>query len=442
MAMKKMTMMVTALLLSASLLWTPQQAHASSTQKFCAAHDAKLAQDMATAIAAVVGFKMLLGGTCSYIGLTLAVEVSLKSGKDHAKQFEKIVPRVIAASRGFFKVIVPTSDKAYEALKGHNEWLAKVFRGNMLGGFEDFASMQSASGKPQVKACRGLLKVFQHAHKVLLPAVAYLAASKGVCALAKAINPHCKKSSKHKNKCALPVYHDLPGAEVYSSEENQSCNAKRDKALDRFLKLASQYGPKLNAMGAFNKKLGALLGPTAKQLRAFHQTLSSFYGAVKPVDRGMKKLNSILKPLTKGLKALGALMNKQVCVPYKTVTTTRKCKKIKVAGKKTKKCTKVLKTTTKKVCTTIKNIGKAAGAVQKPLEKLADKAAKPILSRLPKKLPIPGMSKIKSKLNSLSSAMKFGKLASVMKTVTKAKTYVNTLSTLKSQLSSIKNNAR
>lgn len=442
----KRSALLSYMILGLVLLATPYQAMAGSTQTFCAAHDQKLSQDMATVAASVIGLHMAVGGVCSYLALTVAVELTAKTSSETGKQLEKIVPRAVAASRGFFKVIVPTLYKVEKGAKKHNSYWGKVFTGSLAGGLssvnKSLSSNAGMSGKRNaMKACVAMAKGLQGLRAAVLLGMAYLAISKSVCALAKSINPHCKRSSKHKNKCSLPIYGDLPESSS-SAQMTHACHTKRDKALNDYIKLANQYSSKLKAMGMTNKALKGLFSQLARQLKRAKSTASSINNQLKPIGKGMKKVTNLFKPINKGFKMFQSLLRKKVCVSYKSVTTKRVCKKVKIAGKKKKKCVKKPTTTTKRTCLSVQKVSNAASAIQKPMEKAIDKLAKPIMSFLPKKLPIPGLSKAQSLGRKLQSSLNIKGLEKFAAKIKQIKTYKNLLNQLTGKLRSIQRNVR
>ncbi|TNE51854.1 MAG: hypothetical protein EP343_03055, partial [Deltaproteobacteria bacterium] len=207
------------------LLVTPKQAVASTTQKFCSVHDEKLAKDMAITAATIQLFHGVTAMTCSYLLISFALEKQAQATEKSVHPLSKTVPRVIASTKGFFKVMVPTSKKVSEALKGHNEYWSKVFQGTFEEGMWGKRGQRVQTLPPAIKGCQRVATGLKYLRVLMLASMAYLAVSKSICAVAKEINPHCKKSSKHKNKCAMPTtYQEFPKLSTPSYTSNVACS--------------------------------------------------------------------------------------------------------------------------------------------------------------------------------------------------------------------------
>ncbi len=415
----------------------PKQAAASTTQKFCSVHDAKLAKDMAVTAAAVQLFHGVTAMTCSYLFITFAMEKEVQSLGKAVHPLSKTVPRVIASTRGFFKVMVPTSKKTADALESHNKYWSKVFRGSFEGGMWGEKGNRVQSLPPQIKGCQRVATGLKYLRGLMLASMAYLAVSKAICATAQAINPHCKKSSKHKNKCSMPTYQEFPELSTPSSSSYPTCS--NESSIEKYINLGNSNSNKLKGMAALTKQMKTFFGPFAASIQKSKPTMSSIEKGLKKIKPGFKKLESIMKPLNKGLGMLNGLLSKQVCETFTIIGTKKKCTKVKVGGKKTKKCVNKPTKTKKRMCFAIKDITKAAATLQKPLEKLADKAAKPIMKILPKKLPLPGLKQAKAfgeKMKKVLAIKNLNKLGDLMNQMN---LNINGLKAMHNKLQAIKN---
>lgn len=439
--MKQLITWISAVLVAGAMLLSPQRANAQALQKFCSVVDAQLSQDLATAAASLLALHGSVGMTCSYMVLTMASQKKADNVLKVNQEIATVSQRLIKASRGFFKVMVPSSEKAYNALKSHNEYIAKVFRGNLVDAFKS----TRIHSEPSINACKTLSQGFYKLRAGMIVVMGLLATAKAVCATAKAIDPHCKNSSQHKNRCSVPVFNEhsiIPSnVTMTSTPANGSCNAARNQKLTAYLNLATQYSSQLSSMSSFIKTLKTQLRPLVSKFRSTQTTASSVSSGLNGLKSGFQRLNSVFSTLNSGLNPLRSLINKSVCVTIKVPGKKKKCKKVKIPGKKKKKqiCTWKPTMTNKKICSSVKNISKMAATVQKPMDQMVDAMAKPILNLLPKSFPLPGVAQAKNLANRLRNSLNISGVSALNNTLNRASGFTSSLNNLKTSLQSIRN---
>ncbi|TNE47684.1 MAG: hypothetical protein EP343_19195 [Deltaproteobacteria bacterium] len=438
--MKQHKALMFYVLLGVALLFTPQNASAGAVRDFCSAHDQQLAQDMATTAASILAFHGGVSTTCYYLIMTWASQQKSDQAHKANESIAKVVPRFIKASKGFFQVMVPTSKRVSNALRSHNEYMADVFKGSFVNSF----TTMGMKNLPLIQRCKNTAIALYKFRAVMLAAMAYLAVTKSICATAKAIDPHCKRSSKHKNKCTLPIYNEHSMVPNHWTPRSNACSAVQDQKLQSYINLAQSSRARLKYFANFNAKLRKLLRVPAKKLKQSAKVASYVGKKLKTLKPGFVRFDKVLDTMLSGLKPLNGLLSKKVCVPIKVVSKKKKCSKVKVPGKKKKKNVCKWKLTTKKqnVCSSVKGISKMAATLQKPMDKAVDALAKPILSYLPKSIPLPGLSKAKSLGRQLKNSFNIGGLGSLKSALDKAKKYTAELNRLHSSLKLIQSGLR
>jgi hypothetical protein len=426
----RLTKLSISLLLAVFLVSAPKAAQAGSVLQTYCKHELaskKTARQVSKIIASLAVVKSTL-----YVILTVeAMRIAnTQAVSKTARTFDILqhpMGVLVPASRSFFKAVVPSSKRLAALLDKPNSgrvrtYMMKLFTGNMRDAMADLNARSAVKSPLIVYASRGL-KVMKYIDITAASILAYTGLSLAVCKTARMISPHCKASSKS-NKCQMPVYDEIPSLDssnldsdnFQSIEPQRSCaNPKLDALAARYLALTQKYASLFNKMNVASKQLNQILSTIER-----HTTkAASVMRGIRPVMNGVKVAMSGLKktmyPINLAVNQIQVAMGKKICVKLKL-----KIGKIK---KQTKKCS------------TPKNLVKTMKKLAKPVESAMKAATRkifdPLIKKLMKKLPIPGVSKLESVASRMGNSLGFvGTLTASMNKL-KALTGGNTLASLR-----------
>ena len=175
------------------------------------------------------------------------------------------------------------------------------------------------------------------------------------------------------------VFADDESAEELK-RQGYSCTSDAQNATT-FRNLSSSYRTKGQTINSAILEVTEIVEKQRATLEKMNKKLKPIAKKLEKIKKTMNKLNKGLKPIFKAMKLLKKALSKKVCI------------KVKIGGKKIKKCGRVDKT--------LKKLNKMAKQLQKPFEKAIKPILNPIFKEIKKqisKVKYPDITKIFKKL--------------------------------------------